>query len=110
MTSSGDLLPCMTSQFEYFTKKPVQSCVLGHVTETIKPLAALQDSHTDIIEFFSAPRPLQFLDLNDVQLKVTCYLRTKSNGMSLATSEGSCSVVNAPLHSMFSQCEVFLPQ
>ena len=105
--SGGNLIPCMIPQLDLFKKKPVQACITSRILEKIKPLSALPEN-PDVIEFLSPARPLHFLDLNNVTVRFVVGLKTKT-GANLA--EGNLySVVDVTLHSLISQCEVFLSE
>lgn len=99
----------MIPQLELFRQKPVQACIVGQVVEKLKPLAALP-SKPDVIEFASPGRPLHYLDINNIALRVVVHMRIKSSGENLHNDEDKYSVVDSTLHSLFSQCEVFLSE
>lgn len=104
--SSGDFVPCMIPQLELFKKKPVQSCISGRIMQKLKPLSALPEQ-PDVIEFLCPGRPLHYLDINNILLRLNVSMK-QDNGNVLRDEDTQVSVVDAPLHSMFSQCEVFL--
>ena len=102
----SDFVPCMIPQLELFQKKGVQTCITGRSVEKIKPLTSLQ-SHSDVLEFLCSGRPLSFMDICNVQLRLVLHMQ-KKNGSPLAATDISVSVADLLLHSLFSQCEVFL--
>lgn len=104
--SSGSFVPCMIPQLEIFKKKPVQSCITGRITQKLKPLSALPE-RPDQVEFLCPGRPQHLLDLNNLTLRLIVSMR-KEDGTALTEEDDDVTVVDAPLHTMFSQCEVFL--
>lgn len=105
-----DLIPCMMSQLDIFEKQAVQTCITGVYEERLKPLAALQQTQAQVIEFYSAGRPLCFMDLNNLTLRLVVYMRKKTTKAGLGANDNKTSVINCPLHSFFSQCEISLAE
>jgi len=103
--SSGSFVACMIPQLELFKKKPVQSCITGRMVQKLKPLSALPE-RPDVIEFLCPGRPLHFMDINNLALRLNVSMR-QEDGSALGQTDDDVTVVDAPLHSMFSQCEVF---
>lgn len=106
--SSGDFVACMIPQMDFFKKKPVQACVTSRNVQKLKPLSALPES-PDVIEFLCPGRPLNFLDINNIVLRVVVSMR-KNDGAALVAADNHLFICDAPLHSMFSQCEIFLSE
>ncbi|XP_034234736.1 uncharacterized protein LOC117641480 [Thrips palmi] len=106
--STGDFVPCMIPQLELFKKKPVQSCITGRILQKLKPLSALPE-RPDVIEFLCPGRPMHYMDINNICLRLNVTMK-KENGNNLDGHNDDVSVIDAPLHSMFSQCEVFLSE
>jgi hypothetical protein len=99
----------MIPQLELFGKKPVQACITGRMTEILKPLSALP-SIPDVIEFASPGRPLHYLDINNLMLRVIVHMRKKASKANLLATDENNSVADCTLHSLFSAAEVFLSE
>lgn len=106
--SEGNLIPCMIPQLDLFKKKPVQACITGRILEKLKPLSALPEK-PDVIEFLSPGRPLHYLDIKNLVVRFVVGLKHEAGG-NIAAGEAHYSVVDVPLHSLTSQCEVFLSE
>ena len=105
--SAGNLIPCMIPQLDLFKKKPVQACITSRILEKIKPLSALPES-PDVIEFLSPARPLHYLDLNNLVVRFVVGLKTKTGAV--LPNAAPYSVVDVTLHSLITQCELFLSE
>lgn len=106
---SGNLIPCMINQLDLFRKQPVQACISNRMVEKLKPLSALPEL-PDVIEFLCPGRPLHFLDLNNLTLRVVVYTRKKQTKAKMGVDVVNNSVVDCTMHSLFSQCEIFLSE
>ncbi|XP_034250952.1 uncharacterized protein LOC117651239 [Thrips palmi] len=98
----------MIPQLDLFKKKPVQACITGRHLEKVKPLSALPEK-PDVIEFLSPGRPLHYLDINNLIFRVVVSLKREAGG-DMAAATKDYSVVDVPLHSITSQCEIFLSE
>lgn len=107
--TDGNLIPCMIPQLDLFRKKPVQACITSRLVEKLKPIAAVPEI-PDEIQFTSPGRPLHYLDINNLTLRVVVHMRTKSTGANLATGNDKYSVVDCTMHSLFSLCEISLSE
>lgn len=108
-SSGGNLIACMIPQLELFRKRPIQACITGRLLEKLKPLSALP-AKPDVIEFTSPGRPLHYLDINNLTLRLVVHMRKKSSGENLQELDDKNCIVDCSLHSIFSQCEVFLSE
>lgn len=105
----SDIVQCMVPELELFQKKHIQTCVTGNYVVKIKPLNSLQsDGHT--LEFVSAGIPKSFLDVTNMVLRLVVYLRKKSDKSKLETGDTDTSVIDFPLHSIFSSVELFFAE
>lgn len=107
--TGGNLIPCMVPQLNLFSKKPVQACITGRMLEKVKPLAALPEK-AETVEFLSPGRPLHYLDLNGLVVRLVVSLKHEGGGNISADDSKNYSVVDVPLHSIISQCEIFLSE
>lgn len=105
----NQITACMVPELELFRPSHIQSCILGHYIEKLRPLNSLQ-SHLEVIEFVSSGRSLAYLDISNVVLRLVVFLRVKSTQAPLATEYNKTSLIDFPLHSIFSQCEIFLSE
>lgn len=105
---TSDFVPCMVSQMDFFKRKPVQTCITGRMIQKLKPLSALPEV-PDVIEFTCPGRALHYMDINNMALRLTVSMRL-ANGAVMAEADKDVSVIDAPLHTLFSQCEVFLSE
>lgn len=105
---SSDFEPCMINQLDLFRKKPVQSCITGRMVQKLKPLSALPKS-PDVIEFMCPGRPLHFMDINNIALRLSINM-VWADDNDLTATDLALSITDAPLHSLFNQCEVYLSE
>ena len=98
----------MIPEMEFFKKKAVQTCLTGRTIQKLKPLSALPEQ-PDIIEFLLPGRPQHFLDLNNLTLRLVVSM-VSAAGLPLEDADDKVGIVDAPLHSFFSQVEVFLSE
>jgi hypothetical protein len=113
MISSGDgnIVPCMIPELEVFNQKKIQTVVTGHYTERLRPLNSLSNG-LETLEFVSPGKPLGYLDVSDMVLRLVVQLR-KTVGQARLTdvaADKNTSVVDNLLHSMFSSVEIFLSE
>lgn len=106
--SAGNLIPCMIPQLDVHKKKPVQACITSRVLEKIRPVSALPEK-PDVIEFVSPGRPLHYMDINNLVVRLVVGLKD-GNGAVIKDSSEHYSVADVTLHSLTSQCEVFLSE
>lgn len=99
----------MVPELELFRSRHIQSCILGHYVDRVRPLNSLQ-SNLEVIEFVSSGRNLAYLDITNLVLRLSVYMRTKSTKAALGAGDDKFSLVDFPLHSIFSQCEIFLSE
>lgn len=108
MTSSN-IEPCMIPELELFSKKNVQTCITGCYVDKIKPLNSVE-SHVDELEFVTSGRALSYCDVNNMVLRVVIYFRKKCDKSNLEAGDVDTSVIDFPLHSIFSKVELFLAE
>ena len=110
-SSGGNLVPCIIPELELFSKKKVQTVVTGHYTERLRPLNSLSNN-LECLEFVSAGRPLGYLDVSDMNLRLVVQLRKVRDQAALKNvdADKNTSVVDNLLHSMFNSVEIFLSE
>lgn len=108
-SSGGNLVPCMVPELEVFSKKKVQTVITGHYTERLRPLNSLSNN-LECLEFISVGRPLGYLDVSDMVLRLVIQLRKSANQAKLGENDKNSSVVDNTLHSLFSSVEIFLSE
>ena len=92
----------ISSEFDIFAHKPVQTSVLGTIETAYKPIAPVEQNDLQ----FLIPRDKD----NYIRLDIQLYVRGKlvsSSGNNVDVSDHT-GVVNNLLHSLFSQCTVIL--
>ena len=105
--SGGSLVPCIIPELELFSPKKVQTVVTGHYTERLRPLNSLS-GNLECLEFVSAGRPLGYLSVTDMNLRLVVQMRKIKDQARLTDADINTSVVDNLLHSMFSSVEIFL--
>ena len=96
-------MSAVSSEFDIFTHRPVQTSVLGTTRVAYKPLAPVSQGDLE----FSIPASSDtYIDPN-IYLYVRCKL-VQEDGTDFKDETDKTAVVNNLLHSLFSQCNVQL--
>jgi hypothetical protein len=101
---SGAEVAAVSSEFDIFVRRPIQTAVLGTVETIYKPLAPVEQND---LEFVIPCDSDTYIDLD-----IKIYVRGKlvsSSGMD-ADLKDTTAVTNNLLHSLFSQCTVMLKE
>ena len=95
---------CTLAELDLFSAPMTQLSIEDKVYTEILPVSAITD--TGPIEFFIPGDGEKYLDLNDTLLHVRVKI-TNADGSNLA-DDAAVGLLNYPLNTMFSQCDVIL--
>lgn len=96
---------CMKSELDIFEKREIQTNILDNHEVSYKPLASVDNQQ---LEFIIPGHSEFYRDLASVKLRIRAKL-VKIDGGAVTEADGvKITGVNNLLHSMFSQCSVYL--